>query len=70
MPDLYSDALAQGPDRKLYNYKVGDEWKSHTYQEIYDMLPDLGFGLRSLGIEAQDKVGILSENRPEWCMFD
>jgi len=34
------------------------------------MLPDLGFGLRSLGIEAQDKVGILSENRPEWCMFD
>ena len=70
MPDLYSDALAQGPDRKLYNYKVGDEWKSHTYQEVYDMLPDLGFGLRSLGIEAQDKVGILSENRPEWCMFD
>lgn len=70
MPALYADALAQGPDRKLYNYKVGDEWKSHTYQEVYDMLPDLGFGLRSLGIEAQDKVGILSENRPEWCFFD
>ena len=70
MPEIYSDALAKRPDLKLYNYKVGDEWKSHTYQEVYDMLPDLGFGLRSLGIEAQDKVGILSENRPEWCMFD
>ena len=70
MPDLYSDALAKRPDVKLYNYKVGDEWKSYTYQEIYDILPDLGFGLKSLGIEAQDKVGILSENRPEWCMFD
>ena len=70
MPGLYSDALSHGPDRKLYNYKVGDEWKSHTYQEVYDMLPDLGFGLQTLGIKAQDKVGILSENRPEWCMFD
>ncbi|MCD6337064.1 MAG: long-chain fatty acid--CoA ligase [Candidatus Marinimicrobia bacterium] len=70
MPEIYLDALAQGPDRKLYNYKIGDEWKSYTYQEIYDLLPDLGFGLRSLGIKAKDKIGILSENRPEWCMFD
>ncbi len=70
MPEIYSDALAKRPDLKLYNYKVGDEWKSHTYQEVYDMLPDLGFGLQSLGIKKQDKVGILSENRPEWCFFD
>ncbi len=70
MPEIYSDALAQGPDRKLYNYKVGDEWKSHTYQEVYDILPDIGFGLYALGLKEQDKVGILSENRPEWCFFD
>ena len=70
MPQLYSDALSQGPERKLYHYKDGTEWKSYSYQEVYNMLPDLGFGLQSLGIKKNDKVAILSENRPEWCFFD
>lgn len=34
------------------------------------MFSILGFGLLSLGVKAKDKVGILSENRPEWCLFD
>lgn len=70
LPGIFSDALSKGPNRKLYNYKQDGEWKSYTYQEIYDILPELGFGIRSLGLEEQDKVAILSENNPEWCMFD
>ncbi len=70
MPALYADALSKGPNRKLYNYKSEGEWKNFTYQETYDQLPDLGFGLFSLGVKKQDKVAILSENRPEWCFFD
>ncbi|MFA6619192.1 MAG: long-chain fatty acid--CoA ligase [Candidatus Neomarinimicrobiota bacterium] len=70
MPELYSDALSRGPDRKLYNYKSDGQWKSISYQEAYDMFSILGFGLLSLGLEGMDKVGILSENRPEWCLFD
>ena len=70
MPELFSDALSKGPERKLYHYKSEDEWKSYTYQEVYRMLPDLGFGLQALGVKKNDKVAILSENRPEWCMFD
>ena len=70
MPELFSDALSQGPERKLYHYKEGKEWKSFSYQEVYNLLPDLGFGLQSLGIKKNDKVAILSENRPEWCFFD
>jgi long-chain acyl-CoA synthetase len=70
MPGIYSDALIKRANIKLYNYKEDGEWKSHTYQEVYEMLPDIGFGLRSLGVQEQDKVGILSENRPEWCFFD
>ena len=48
MPEIYSDALAKRPNLKLYNYKVDGEWKSHTYQEVYDLLPDIGFGLKAL----------------------
>jgi long-chain acyl-CoA synthetase len=70
MPELFSDALSRGPERHLYHYKDEGEWKSYTYQETYDMLPDLGFGLQALGVKKTDKVAILSENRPEWCLID
>lgn len=70
MPELFSDALSRGPERHLYHFKDNDEWKSYTYQETYDMLPDLGFGLQALGVKKTDKVAILSENRPEWCLID
>ncbi len=62
--------MAQGPERKLYNYKSKGEWKSISYGDAYDMFSILGFGLLSLGVKEKDKVGILSENRPEWCLFD
>ena len=70
MPELFSDALSRGPERKLYFYKSGDEWASYSYQDVYDILPELGFGLQTLGVKKNDTVAILSENRPEWCMFD
>ncbi len=70
MPDIFADALLGGPTRKLYNYKVNGEWKSYTYQNVYDIIPLIGFGLHTLGLKKKDKVGILSENRPEWSMTD
>ena len=30
----------------------------------------LALGLRSLGIEAGERVGLVSENRPEWVVAD
>ncbi len=70
MPDIFADALLGGTLRKLYNVKRDGEWKSFTYQDAYDTFSRIGFGLHTLGVKAKDKVGILSENRPEWSMTD
>ncbi|MBW6458006.1 MAG: long-chain fatty acid--CoA ligase, partial [FCB group bacterium] len=70
MPDIFADAYLGGPDRKLYHHKEDGEWKSHTYREVFETFERIGFGLRSLGLKEQDRVGILSENRPEWGMTD
>ncbi|MCK4813308.1 MAG: long-chain fatty acid--CoA ligase [Candidatus Marinimicrobia bacterium] len=70
MPDIFADALLGGTLRKLYNVKRDGEWKSFTYQDAYDTFSRIGFGLYTLGVKAKDKVGILSENRPEWSMTD
>ncbi|MFA6793835.1 MAG: long-chain fatty acid--CoA ligase, partial [Candidatus Neomarinimicrobiota bacterium] len=63
-------AMLGGLDRKALNYKVNGAWKSYTYQDVYEHLQLVGFGLRALGLGEGDKVAILSENRPEWCMTD
>ncbi len=39
-------------------------------REFFERIRDLSLGLGALGIEAGDRVAILSESRPEWLMAD
>lgn len=70
MPQIFADALLGGTERKLYNVKQDGEWVSYTYQDVYDTIQRIGFGLQAIGTKPKDKIAILSENRPEWSMID
>jgi long-chain acyl-CoA synthetase len=70
MPEIFADAMLSGTARKLFHYKKDGEWKYYTYQDVFETIKRLGYGLRALGLREKDKVGILSENRPEWCITD
>ncbi len=70
MPEIFADALLGGTDRKLLNVKRNNEWVSFTYQDVNDTIQRIGFGFYALGLKQKDRVGILSENRPEWNMTD
>ena len=39
-------------------------------REFFDRIRDLSFGLRVLGVEAEDRVAIISEPRPDWLTTD
>jgi long-chain acyl-CoA synthetase len=52
-----SIALSAWKDGKLYSYNYG---------ELENKVTIMGRGLNALGINRGDKVGLLSENRPEW----
>ncbi len=41
-------------------------WQSFTWQDYLDHVRDFCLGLVSLGIEKDDKVAIVGDNRPEW----
>ncbi len=43
-----------------------DEFSSLTYAELEDKVSLFARGLKASGITKNDKVGVLSENRPEW----
>ncbi len=70
MPEVFADALLGGTDRKLLNVKRNDKWVSFTYQDVNDTIQRIGFGFHALGLKQKDRVGLLSENRPEWNMTD
>ncbi len=64
------DILRQSKD--LYGQKTcmkafrGDRFIDISYSEFAQTVFDLARGLLSLGLKPDDKVALLSENRPEW----
>ncbi|HSE26705.1 MAG TPA: long-chain fatty acid--CoA ligase [Gemmatimonadales bacterium] len=50
--------------------KRGGAWVDLSYRELLDRVQSLSFGLRELGVQRGDRVGILAENSPEWATTD
>lgn len=64
-------------DKGLLHNKDGQTWQAHGIGEIREKATKMAVALKKLGVsyndgsvEQQDKVGILSSNRPEWVMTD
>jgi long-chain acyl-CoA synthetase len=47
-----------------------DGWRNISHRELLDRVHTLSDGLAALGITRGDRVGVLSENRPEWAQAD
>lgn len=62
-----ADALGDAP--MLWAKRDG-EWKATSWREAADTVCLLAHSLRAIGLEAGDRVMLVSENRPEWCLAD
>lgn len=75
--DLAARQAAELPDSVLLASKVNGVWQTITRKKAFQLSQDLAAGLLSLGfnnepasIERQDKIALLSNNRPEWLITD
>ena len=50
--------------------KVDGEWRTQSWAECRDIVASLSAALLDLGIRKGDRVMLVSENRPEWCLAD
>lgn len=57
-------------DRAVYSSKQGGIWTPTTYSDLRTRVECFSLGLRQLGIQHGDRIGIVSENRVEWVITD
>lgn len=50
--------------------KSGGEWRSTSWAEAARRVAGFAKALRKLGLEKGDRVMLVSENRPDWCIAD
>jgi long-chain acyl-CoA synthetase len=57
-------------DRLFLGAKAGGAWHTLSWREVADRVCLLAESLRGLGLADGDRVALVSENRPEWCIAD
>lgn len=58
------------PGKVLYKVKRGGIWMDISIEEVMETVKKLSKALVSMGIKKESKVGIISNNRPEWNFVD
>lgn len=56
--------------RRALKVKCGGKYCDISWLEFADKVKNFACGLLALGLEPGDKIGLLSENRPEWAYAD
>ena len=56
--------------RTCFAHRDIDGWHEHSWANISQQIRSVMSGLRRAGIRPGDRILLLSENRPEWAIFD
>lgn len=68
--DLFPYQLEKFPKADALAGKENGVWKKYSTAEVLDIVNNLSYGLLNAGIKPGDKIGIISNNRPEWNFVD
>nr|WP_255631024.1 AMP-dependent synthetase/ligase [Novosphingobium sp. FKTRR1] len=66
---FFDRARIRGAAPMLWAKRAG-QWQSLSWDEAADAVALLARNLRALGLNEGDRVALVSENRPEWCIAD
>ena len=75
--DLVEMQLSQFPKDDMLVAKENGEWTSYSTRQVWELSGQLACGLLELGISGndmkvdhQEKLAVISRNRPEWIILD
>ena len=70
LTSLFFGAVSQFNRPDALQVRVAGAYKPISHSEVAERVRHSARGLTSLGVRRGDRVGILSENRPEWAIAD
>lgn len=70
LSQLFLNTIKSYPKDDLLLFKKEGKYVPISTEEFADRVKCFSLGLRDLGLEAGDKLIVLSENRPEWVISD
>lgn len=68
--DILYQFHSKYPKADALSKKENGKWISYSTQDFVDYSENLAHGLLALGVQREDKIAILANNRPEWNMCD
>ncbi|MGB3470630.1 MAG: AMP-dependent synthetase/ligase [Erythrobacter sp.] len=68
--ELFLMRAEQKGDAPFLGRKQDGEWTTQSWSEVSDQICVLAEALRAMGLNPGDRVALVSENRPEWCIAD
>jgi long-chain acyl-CoA synthetase len=68
--DLFLKRADQKGDAPFLGHRSGGQWITQSWRSAAEQVCLLAESLRALGLEDGDRVALVSENRPEWCIAD
>ncbi len=70
LTDTVWDNAAEAPEAVQFSRWVGGQWRDVTCAEFRDDVVRLAKGLIAAGVQAGDRIGLMSRTRYEWTLAD
>ena len=68
--EMFFTRAAEQGDKPFLWAKQGGAWMSTSWADAARQVASLATGLKAIGLRPGDRVMLVSENRPEWCISD
>lgn len=64
--DLLETSVKPLNKEDVFACKIQGNWRKYSAQEVIDTVNKISLGLLKLGVKRDDKIALISNNRPEW----
>jgi long-chain acyl-CoA synthetase len=68
--EMFQKRVEKTPYSIALKHKINGNWNDITWLDYYTSSKNIGMALKSLGLNFNDKVSILSNTRVEWVIID
>ena len=68
--DLLPNCVLPVDRDDVFASKVNGEWKKYSAKEVMKIVNNVSLGLMKLGVGKDDKIALISTNRPEWNFIE